>query len=379
MKAALFPFWNAGMFMAFPMVFSTYLSILKIPIPAVLSVSIIVSLTITIQLISNISVSAPKIRFVVLLYMAYLFLAVYSYKQTSDFQAPEEKIIYIFYVISLPISLTVFSFFLTNKRLTITQKDVDRTLYRVFNLATIFFSVSYLFFREFESEGRYIVPGVDNPIWVSRQLSVGLLVFFVYNVYYRKSIDVFRIIIISFLFLLAVDAGARGPIVAFLVSVLFFFFWQKKINYRKCLYIFMPLTLLLAALYNYSDSYVFTTTRYSIGYREAAWDYILNIPVTLWGHGLGMYGWHYYGIDSEAYPHNLFAELYFEFGVVGLIFSVIFLIIVLRSHRTPLTGCLVIYYFINAMFSGNVIASYPLFIAVVLAVEVRKRAIDRLV
>jgi O-antigen ligase len=66
----------------------------------------------------------------------------------------------------------------------------------------------------------------------------------------------------------------------------------------------------------------------SIGLRYKYWEFILqyqfaDIKSFLIGSGLGSFATVYSGIDFERYPHNIFLEVWFELGIVGLIIFVI--------------------------------------------------------
>jgi O-antigen ligase len=87
---------------------------------------------------------------------------------------------------------------------------------------------------------------------------------------------------------------------------------------------------------------------------------IPNQPIL--GTGIGSWSTFYYGNDQRNYPHNLFLEIAFEEGFVGLFaflallvsvgFSVFRMIGDSRSHFLVL-GLLVMYSVINSLFSGD--------------------------
>ena len=51
---------------------------------------------------------------------------------------------------------------------------------------------------------------------------------------------------------------------------------------------------------------------------------ILEKPFFGWG--FGSYGLYFLGIDERSSPHNVFVEIYFELGLLGLYFYLLFLI-----------------------------------------------------
>jgi hypothetical protein len=101
-------------------------------------------------------------------------------------------------------------------------------------------------------------------------------------------------------------------------------------------------------------------------------EYILESTITAFGNGLSSFGPIFVGEDIDIYPHNFFAEIVFEFGVLGGMVSLYFVWLLKRVATVSLIGYLSIYYFVNAMFSGDVPGNGQLFIAAVAAGELYK-------
>jgi O-antigen ligase len=81
----------------------------------------------------------------------------------------------------------------------------------------------------------------------------------------------------------------------------------------------------------------------------------------LFGHGTGNYGFYHAGIDVKMYPHNIFAEIFYENGLIGLLLLLIAftqgLIKFNRINKNKngvLFFSLFIYFLINAQFSGDI-------------------------
>jgi O-antigen ligase len=97
-----------------------------------------------------------------------------------------------------------------------------------------------------------------------------------------------------------------------------------------------------------------------LGFYRATIAAIPNQP--LWGTGIGSWSTFYYGDDQRNYPHNLFLEIAFEEGLMGLAAFLALLALVgisiyrmigdSRSHFLVL-GLLVLYSVINSLFSGD--------------------------
>lgn len=87
------------------------------------------------------------------------------------------------------------------------------------------------------------------------------------------------------------------------------------------------------------------------------------VPDNLWfGKGVGSWSFFYFGRDERAYPHNLFLEIAFEEGLIGLSVLFMFLTILGRSafcvvrstrFRYGVLPGLVLYCLFISMFSGD--------------------------
>ena len=99
----------------------------------------------------------------------------------------------------------------------------------------------------------------------------------------------------------------------------------------------------------------------------------INEYTFIFGAGTGDYGWLYSGNDIRAYPHNVFIEVFYENGLLGLSLILYIILRRLRSHyrnssifQTYLVACL-IYYIVNAQFSGDLIANKYIFVFLILS------------
>jgi O-antigen ligase len=74
----------------------------------------------------------------------------------------------------------------------------------------------------------------------------------------------------------------------------------------------------------------------------------------LFGSGIGSFGILYSGVDRREYPHNIFLEIQFELGLVGIAAIILFLIFYLKKIR--FRGPLIypfLYIFLNSLKSGS--------------------------
>ncbi len=100
----------------------------------------------------------------------------------------------------------------------------------------------------------------------------------------------------------------------------------------------------------------------SIGLRYKYWEFVVLHQVSdlksfFIGSGIGSFATVYSGLDVERYPHNIFLEIWFELGLVGLmIFGLVFWNaakqIRTKSHNTIL-GFLVFYEMLHLMKSHS--------------------------
>lgn len=88
-----------------------------------------------------------------------------------------------------------------------------------------------------------------------------------------------------------------------------------------------------------------------------------SLSTSLFGHGIGSFGIEYLGTDEKAYPHNLFLEVIFELGLLGLLLILFLFALVfyrgLKGNR--LYMALFIFGFLNAMKSLSLTDLWLLF------------------
>ena len=132
--------------------------------------------------------------------------------------------------------------------------------------------------------------------------------------------------------------GSRGPLVAFLITVIFIsifyvakFFLSPKIKkkYLKHFVISLPIFIGAAFLFLpnlfsrmisrfdvfFSETGGGDSIQRRLEHIEASKQIFTNDP--LLGIGFGNYGKYFDGFHSSSYPHNLFLELFVESGIIG--------------------------------------------------------------
>jgi len=229
-----------------------------------------------------------------------------------------------------------------------------------------------------------------NPIMTARYFGVGIISFlFVISTCksFALKIIFFIFSIISFLYVIA--TGSKGPVVALILALLIFVYFASK--NRKTWIFFTILGLVIAGLVLMAvipHEFIMQRVINKVGSLSGRLPVFLNALSYLGksdlvelaiGHGFGDFGYYFTGKDVRVYPHNIFLELFFEVGLIGLIVFVWWLIYpvtnYLKSKKNKLdrTGgfILAVYVFsvINAQFSGDLPANYfiPVFASLLIA------------
>lgn len=203
-----------------------------------------------------------------------------------------------------------------------------------------------------------------------------------------------RIIRLGILFLITVSivflffTGARGPLVALIGAPIIYFLFLVK---RKTFIYVIVLGLLALFLSNLDKSILYNIAPRSMHYfldlrytsdaalgsvnerfflYQSAVDGIFSGSVLefLFGHGIGDFSDLMYGIDKRLYPHNLFLEIGYEFGIIFLIgFILMNLKIFIINRQKKMNGSykwlLIFYYFflLRSMFSGDIAGNFLVF------------------
>lgn len=108
---------------------------------------------------------------------------------------------------------------------------------------------------------------------------------------------------------------------------------------------------------------------FRIGDLEASWLIIREHPVL--GVGIGGYGEYAFEDDSNYYPHNLILEILVESGIVGLLFSLGFILstvvrarLMINQPEHRIFVLITVFYLINYLKSGGLIGARDLFMMI---------------
>jgi len=187
-----------------------------------------------------------------------------------------------------------------------------------------------------------------------------------------------------FIILLLLISSARGSIIfIFIILLILFFKNYKKINIRympkKIIYYPFIFFSIIFIIYNYFEFYfqrtIFRFSNFATGIdnsslqrlnfmKFAFHESFENISYFLWGHGFGSFGVFYFHIDERSYPHNLFIELFFELGIIGLFLFLFIIFYNLRFFKiNNFFSLLLVFSLFNSMKSGNFSDQWIMFLS----------------
>jgi O-antigen ligase len=247
-------------------------------------------------------------------------------------------------------------------------------------------SVVYLAYTGIGDIGRFALPS-QNPIWFARELGIALLATLCLVAISKKRLV--RLIYASFmlvmLFLIYI-AGSRGPFLALLVSLLFYFLLLQRGSFgffKKSLFVLLTLFVLRLSVV-IGPEHIYTrllhlfsrfdlTTFYRLRAFETAKNLFLDNPFK----GVGTAG--FARFDPLGYPHNIVLELASELGIwgvagfAGLVLLAGYLgIKLLRSKKASFLElnlsrtflAIFVFALINAQISGAIYANHQLWFAI---------------
>ncbi len=293
----------------------------------------------------------------------------------SGFYAYEKSAIF-----TVNILYFIYPLFMTRVDL---QKLCKWLLWFFLPVAILFVIARFLYFSELNADKSLI----RYEFYLIRQHYLGLsttTAALVLLLVYLKKPLVYTIIALVTL----IGLGGRGAFL-FLIFTLFIWKFDKIINFgssikltRKNLsFSLLSVSALFVAGYYFFDKILavinfglsrFTTlldpsvdrsTRGRIERLEYTIDYMLEAPWKfLFGEGIGSFGILYTGVDGREYPHNIYLEVLFELGLMGLIPFLLFTTIPFWYRRNAFYQALMLYFFLNALKSGDLTSIWMLFL-----------------
>lgn len=348
--------WFFSLIILFPVIFSFVFRLFSFSIPSYLF--IITILVTLLFFISNnlliISKSNLKLAF-----YAFFIWIFYSLSFTPSVFASKQKAIEILYNTIFPVIL-IELFFLSSKSKKIDFKSLESHLLKVSYFLLWFVFFSYLLFRKADIGGRYTLPGVDNVIWFSRFVGMLLIIILCCDKLKKSNYILYFWSIIIAVFMMF-GSGSRGAILSVLIVYLI---KQSYIMSKKKLFLLMVgIGLLIISGFYFLGGYVFETNFYSLYARLDLFEFFFDYDFQfLKGTGIGSYSLSFFGEDVVYYPHNIFLELFFENGLIGVFLFCLILYFFLKSFKYNIVYFLVVFYFIASLASGDIPGNNNLFI-----------------
>ena len=207
--------------------------------------------------------------------------------------------------------------------------------------------------------GRMVLPGIENPIWVSR-FAATFLVIMLFR--YHQSPSSNRLLWLVFLTLITgyvlIQTNSRGVILSLVAAGIYVF--QK--NLSQLVFRLVLVTLVAGLITTVVDLDQLARGYYSINERLKYFDFILSDPIaTITGRGLASFGKSLTGFDIYLYPHNIILEIWFELGLLALcVFLFVVYKILFKFHRSEYKAVF-IFFLSAAMFSGDIAGNSQVF------------------
>jgi hypothetical protein len=237
-------------------------------------------------------------------------------------------------------------------------------------------------------EGRASFLEADT-IGTAVKIALGALISFCFIINKNSSLKskIVSGIILFVCFLGIVLTGSRGPLLGLIVCcAIASFFFGRRIS----LYWLIPGLVIGILGFGYSMRKAEQMAGSSFFRIAAFWqqdrsvgeifgDRILfytyavsNIPhAPMFGHGTGSFAMDFDGVDERGYPHNIFLELGYENGIVGVITFTVFLFMIYKKWKesriyahhlgneelcnlSSIVGLVFIYFFLQVLKSGDI-------------------------
>lgn len=259
---------------------------------------------------------------------------------------------------SITKSINILTIFISLFWPVLSSKFNENYFFLAFSITSAFFG---LWFVIFILPNIYIDPSYykiqSGYLYISVISGVSLIMVITQGIVLKSFLKALLIII---LLIILVLSGGRSALIAFLGIIpcwlVFTLFKFKKVtegkNTFKFVIFFSILTLFTMSYFNLekienlfdrsvqrislvSNFFNDRNAGESIEQRVNLIDFSneqINSSLSqfIFGGGNGSFGVFYNGVDERRYPHNIFIEIFFEYGLIGLVIFVPFLIISIR-------------------------------------------------
>ncbi len=346
------------LYLLFPIAISFVLKILNILVPTYLFIFLLIIIILFFTSFKPHFFFFKKPEVLLLLFLSWLLI---SGTYSPSIIAKEKKNILIYYDIIVPLILFYMFNFLNNFDFRI--KSIETSLLKSTYFLIWTLSLFFLIAKQHDESGRYFLPGSENSILFSRNISAYIIILL--TIKHRcSSLLRYSTLLLSVILLFA--SASKGPLVALLVVLYFHFLYNNTNNKIKInLFFFILLILIFSLLFMIDkNNYIFDTNFYSIFARQEYFKVAFeNLDFNIFkGIGLGSFSIYFLGEDVISYPHNIFLEIFLECGLIGLILFLALLWKFYKNFSLNIFSLLAIFYFISAQFSGDLPGNNNFFI-----------------
>ena len=207
-----------------------------------------------------------------------------------------------------------------------------------------------------------------NPIFLATYSGFVVLITFGFLLASKNKfhIDTFfpmiaPIIVILLASMVAISTGSKGPILALLCSMIYLTFSRKNLVNMFAigvLVFFAAKSLVLVFDANFiNQRFLNVESVLSRIYLVNAVDYLRSGVSLVFGCGAGCYSYLLAGMDYRMYPHFYPAELFLEFGILGVMIFMFWAIGLWKDLiDSKMFRSYVLFFLISALFTGDILA-----------------------
>ena len=333
-------------------------------IPAIQVVSLIVGLFGVVLKRLN-SIASITVRYLLLTLLSFALLSFYPLITTNS-SLGDDKILMFFYNFIFPLMSASFliSYFTVNEQMKILK-----------NISIIFLCICL--FRSFLGinevlDNREFPSGYGNPIWYARAIGVAVIIV-CSSVRTWNPIWLFSTATATFLLM---QSPTRSVILGLVATLLISMLHRSRgKNTLLLLHLSLIVLLFIFGVFLNFDEVFMNRNIYSVLSRLDFYRFAVDgLLVSPFGHGVASFGLDYFGVDERNYPHNIFLEVGYEFGLFSLL---AFFLFCLRSVF-PSSGFyqrIFLFLLISACFSGDIAGNASVFVVGVIIIVMKKRVI----
>ncbi|MCK4357255.1 MAG: O-antigen ligase family protein [Candidatus Cloacimonetes bacterium] len=258
------------------------------------------------------------------------------------------------------------------------------------SIADSYLILKYIFSGRFIESliTRFTITG-ENPIGLSRVMGLGIIFgLILLDESNKKLIKIgIMLALLPIIFsMLATNTRTAVIILFFIVLIYIIFFSRLKIG-MKFIQLISIIAIIVVMIYVLPQSLtsryvtIFNPRQFNIPpniseamglgvrlyYCRQIIEYFINNPLRImFGTGIGNFS-SFFGVDTMAYPHNIFMEILYEQGIVGLSIFIIGIILIIKeisrkfhSINEGLKSIFIIflfsfiYFFIHAQINGDI-------------------------